>query len=631
MSHQSDLIQTDILAYLHEHENKELLRFITCGSVDDGKSTLIGRLLHDSKLIYEDQLASITKDSKFKGSSDDNLDLALLVDGLQAEREQGITIDVAYRFFSTKKRKFIIADTPGHEQYTRNMATGGSTADLAIILIDARHGVLTQTRRHSFIVSLLGIKHAIVAINKMDIMDYSEEVYEKIKADYIKFSKDIDIENIIFLPMSALKGDNVVNKSENMPWYKGEVLMDLLETIPVTDQYNFEHFRMPVQYVNRPNLNFRGFCGTVASGIVRPGDEITVLPSRKTSTIKSIVTYDGEIEEAFPPMAITLTTEEEIDISRGDMIVNSRDIPDVSDCFEAMIVWMNEEPLVKNKNYDLKRASTVINAYVDEIYYKVDVNTFEHQPAEKLELNEIAYIRINLSLPIAYDIYRELKQTGSFVIVDRISNNTFGAGMIYKKQESKNVVWHDHKVGKEERVRLKGHQPAVLWLTGLSGAGKSTVANELEEQLHKMGVHTYLLDGDNVRHGLCKDLGFSDEDRVENIRRIGEVAKLFADSGIMVITAFISPFKKDRELVRFILPEGEFIEVFVDAPLEVCEQRDPKALYKKARKGEIKSFTGIDSPYEAPEKPEVHVKTDKYTVSESVEKILTYLKKNRYV
>ena len=630
MSHQSDLIQTDIRAYLKEHENKELLRFITCGSVDDGKSTLIGRLLHDSKLIYEDQLASITKDSKFKGSSDDNLDLALLVDGLQAEREQGITIDVAYRFFSTKRRKFIIADTPGHEQYTRNMATGGSTADLAIILIDARHGVLTQTRRHSFIVSLLGIKHAIVAINKMDIMNYSEEVYKKIKADYLKLSKDLDIEHTVFLPMSALKGDNVVNKSENMPWYTGDVLMELLETIPVTDSYNFDNFRMPVQYVNRPNLNFRGFCGTVASGIIKPGDKITVLPSRKTSKVKSIVTYDGEIDEAFPPMAITITTEDEIDISRGDMIVHSGNIPEVSDCFDAMLVWMNEEPLTKNKSYDLKRASTVVNAYVDEIYYKVDVNTFEHLPAEKLELNEIAYVRINLSSQIAYDTYKEHRQTGSFVIVDRISNNTFGSGMIYKKQASKNVVWHDHKVGRDERVKLKGHKPAVLWLTGLSGAGKSTVANELEESLHRMGVHTYLLDGDNVRHGLCKDLGFSDADRVENIRRIGEVAKLFADSGIMVITAFISPFKKDREMVRTILPEGEFVEIFVDAPLEVCEQRDPKALYKKARNGEIKSFTGIDSPYEAPDKPEVHLRTDKYTVSESVQRILKYLKDNRY-
>jgi bifunctional enzyme CysN/CysC len=631
MSHQSDLIQTDINAYLKEHENKELLRFITCGSVDDGKSTLIGRLLHDSKLIYEDQLAAITKDSKFKGSSDDNLDLALLVDGLQAEREQGITIDVAYRFFSTKKRKFIIADTPGHEQYTRNMATGGSTADLAIILIDARHGVLTQTRRHSFIVSLLGIKHAIVAINKMDTMDYSKDVYEKIKADYLKFSKELDIEHILFLPMSALKGDNVVNKSENMPWYKGDVLMNILETIPVTDSYNFENFRMPVQYVNRPNLNFRGFCGTVAGGIIKPGDEITVLPSKKSSRVKSIVTYEGEIKEAFPPMAITITTEDEIDISRGDMLVHSDNIPEVSDCFDAMIVWMNEEPLIKNKAYDLKRASTVINAYVDEIYYKVDVNTFEHLPAEKLELNEIAYVRINLSSPIAYDIYSEQRQTGSFVIVDRISNNTFGAGMIYKKQASKNVVWHDHRVGRDERVSLKGHKPAVLWLTGLSGAGKSTVANELEENLHKMGVHTYLLDGDNVRHGLCKDLGFSDADRVENIRRIGEVAKLFADSGIMVITAFISPFKKDREMVRTILPEGEFIEIFVDAPLEVCEQRDPKALYKKARKGEIKSFTGIDSPYEAPDKPEVHLRTNVNTVSECVQKILKHLKGNKYL
>lgn len=630
MSHQSDLIKTDIHAYLKEHENKELLRFITCGSVDDGKSTLIGRLLHDSKLIYEDQLAAITKDSKFKGSSDDNLDLALLVDGLQAEREQGITIDVAYRYFSTSKRKFIIADTPGHEQYTRNMATGASTANLAIILIDARHGVLTQTKRHSFIVSLLGIKHAIVAINKMDLMNYSKDVFEKIKADYLAFSRKVDIDNLIFLPMSALKGDNVVNRSESMPWYDGTPLMELLETIPATDEYNFETFRMPVQYVNRPNLNYRGFCGTIASGVVRPGDEITVLPSRKTSRVKSIVTYDGEIKEAFPPMAVTLTTDDEIDISRGDMIVHSDDVPEVSDCFDAMIVWMNEEPLLKNKNYDLKRASTVANAYIDEIYYKIDVNTMEHKPAERLELNEIAYVRINLSKPIAYDIYKEHRQTGSFIIIDRISNNTFGAGMIYKKQSSKNVVWHEHKLAQKDRSRLKGHKPAVVWLTGYSGAGKSTIANGLEEMLHRMNVHTYLLDGDNVRHGLCKDLGFSDSDREENIRRIGEVSKLFADAGIVVITAFISPFKKDRAMVRSIMPEGEFIEVFVDAPLEVCEKRDPKSLYKKARKGEIQKFTGIGSPYESPEKPEVHIMTDKHSVEESVEKIFSYLKTNGY-
>lgn len=631
MSHQSDLIKTDIHAYLKEHENKELLRFITCGSVDDGKSTLIGRLLHDSKLIYEDQLAAITKDSKFKGSSDDNLDLALLVDGLQAEREQGITIDVAYRFFSTSRRKFIIADTPGHEQYTRNMATGASTADLAIILIDARHGVLTQTRRHSFIVSLLGIKHAIVAVNKMDLMDYSEDVYERIKSDYLKFSENVDIENITFLPMSALKGDNVVNKSENMQWFDGEPLMELLETVPAAGSYNHDTFRMPVQYVNRPDLNFRGFCGTIASGVVKPGDEITVLPSRKTSRVKSIVTYDGEIKEAFPPMAVTLTTADEIDISRGDMIVHSDNIPEVSDCFDAMIVWMNEEPLIKNKNYDIKRATTVVSAFVDEIYYKVDVNTLEHKPAEKIGLNEIAYVRINLSTPIAYDMYREHRQTGSFIVIDRISNNTFGAGMIYKKQASKNVVWHTHKVSKDKRVGMKGHRPAVIWLTGLSGAGKSTVANALEDALNSMGVHTYLLDGDNVRHGLCKDLGFSEEDRQENIRRIGEVAKLFADAGLVAISAFISPFKKDRDGVRAIIPEGEFIEVFVDAPLEICEQRDPKSLYKKARKGDIKEFTGISSPYEAPTKPEVHIKTDRYTVSESVEKVLEYMKTNRLI
>lgn len=626
MSHQSDLIGKDIHAYLKEHENKELLRFITCGSVDDGKSTLIGRLLHDSKLIYEDHLASIRNDSKFKG--DGKLDLALLVDGLQAEREQGITIDVAYRFFSTKKRKFIIADTPGHEQYTRNMATGASTANLAIILIDACQGVLTQTKRHSFIVGLMGIKHAIVAVNKMDLVDHSEEIFRSIKADYEIFSKDVGIENIKFIPISALKGDNIVDKSDNMLWYDGAPLMEMLEKIPVGDSYDLDNFCMPVQYVNRPDLSFRGYCGTVASGVVKPGDEITVLPSGVSSRVKSIVTYDGDLQEAFPTMSVTLTTEDEIDISRGDMIVHADSSPEVGDCFDAMIVWMNNEPLIKNRPYDLKRASTVVSAYIDEIHYKVNVNTLEHLPAERLELNEIAYVRINLSKKIEYSARRNVR---GFILIDRISNNTFGAGMISSVRESKNVIWHDHKVCKDDRVALKGHKPAVLWFTGLSGSGKSTVANELEDRLQKMGVHTYLLDGDNVRHGLCKDLGFSDEDREENIRRVGEVAKLFADSGILVITAFISPFKEDRDIAKMIMPAGEFVEIFVDAPIEVCEQRDPKSLYKKARKGEIKSFTGIDSPYEEPESPDIHLRTDKYSVAESAERVMKFLKDNKYI
>jgi bifunctional enzyme CysN/CysC len=630
MSHQSELISQDILAYLKEHENKELLRFITCGSVDNGKSTLIGRLLYDSKLIYEDQLAAVTNDSKLKGTCNNEIDLALLLDGLQAEREQGITIDVAYRYFSTNKRKFIIADTPGHEQYTRNMATGASTADLAIILIDAKLGVLTQTRRHSYIVHLLGINKIIVAVNKMDTVSYSQDVFENIMADYLKFAEDIGIKEVTFIPISALKGDNVVNLSPATLWYKGESLLSLLENTPIDTGGKEEEFRLPVQYVNRPDHSFRGFCGTIASGSLKKGDDIKILPSEKTTKIKSIINAGALTEEAVAPMAVTITTEDEIDISRGNMIIHANGKTDYADCFNAMIVWMGTEPMVKNKHYNFKLASNVVSGYVDNIYHIVDVNTQEEKQAEKLHLNEIAYVKINLSEKIPYSLYEENRHTGSFIVIDRITNNTFGAGMLREKQQSKNVVWHEHCVSINERIKIKGHKPAVVWLTGLSGAGKSTIANSLEDTLNRKGIHTYLLDGDNVRHGLCKDLGFSDRDRTENIRRIGEVSKLFADAGLIVITAFISPFESDRNLVRSI-NNGKFIEVFVDAPLDVCEKRDPKSLYKKARKGEISNFTGINAPYEIPANPEIHLETDKYYVSELVEKIVFYLTEKGFI
>lgn len=640
MSHQSDLIEKDIMAYLKEHEEKELLRFITCGSVDDGKSTLIGRLLHDSKLIFEDQLESIKKDSKYKGSSDDNLDLALIVDGLQAEREQGITIDVAYRYFSTKKRKFIIADTPGHEQYTRNMATGASNAEMAVILMDASKGVLSQTKRHTFIVRLIGIKYLLVAVNKMDLVDYSEEVFENIKKDYMALLDQIDsgheTPEVVFVPISALKGDNVVNTSEKTPWYKGESLLHNLENIKVDANINLKDFRFPVQYVNRPNSTFRGYCGMVASGVIAPGEKITVLPSRKESVIKDVIPpYHSDensgntlqaADKAWPPMSVTLTLKDELDISRGDMIVKSENIPEVSDSFYAMVIWMNDNPLVINRQYDIKRASTYTSGYVDEIYYKVDVNTLEKKETDSLSLNEIGYCKINLTSQIAYDKYVDHKQTGSFIFIDRLTNVTSGAGLIKDKAESRNVVWHESKVSKADRVAIKGHKPCILWFTGLSGAGKSTIAGAVEGYLNKYGIHTYLLDGDNIRHGLNKDLGFSDKDREENIRRIGEVAKLFLDAGVIVLTSFISPFRKDRENVRHIVENEEFVEIFVDAPLDICEDRDPKGLYKRARAGEIKDFTGVDSPYEMPENPEVHLDTKSLSVEDSVAKIVEFLK-----
>ena len=640
----------NISEYLKQHENKNLLRFITCGSVDDGKSTLIGRLLYETKAVFKDQLMALKAEAKYK-RTEDEIDFSLLVDGLQAEREQGITIDVAYRYFSSEKRKFIIADTPGHEQYTRNMVTGASNADLAVILIDARNGVLTQTRRHTFITVLLGIRYIVVAINKMDLVEYKEEVFEKIKNDYTKVieeikervgevignSKGLNI-NLKFIPISALKGDNVVKKSNNMPWYNGETLLEYLNSVEIQNSmFNAGEFRFPVQYVNRPNPDYRGYCGTIVSGKIEEGDEIVVLPSRIRTRIKSIVppAYKEKnqdidsfehVESAFSPMAVTLLTEDEVDISRGDLIVKPSEMPKLADTVDVFVIWMNEEPLIVGKTYDVKKGTGYLSGYVDEIYFKININTLKKESANGLNVNEIAYCRIVFTNEVPFDSYWSNRYTGSFIFIDRITNNTVGAGLIVKEGQSKYISWHQHKVSKQDRSRIKGHKPCVIWFTGLSGSGKSTIANALEDALNRKGYHTYLLDGDNIRHGLNKDLGFSDEDRKENIRRIAEVAKLFVDAGLIVITAFISPFKEEREFARNLVEKDEFIEVFVDTPLKVCKQRDPKGLYKKAKEGKIKNFTGIDSPYEPPDAPEIHIRTERLTVQESVERIMRYLK-----
>jgi len=631
MSHASELISQDIEAYLKQHEQKDLLRFITCGSVDDGKSTLIGRLLHDSQLIYEDQLAAIKRDSGKYGTTGDEVDLALLVDGLQSEREQGITIDVAYRYFSTDKRKFIIADTPGHEQYTRNMATGASTASLAIILVDARKGLQVQTRRHSFIVSLLGIRHVVLAVNKMDLVDYDQAVFDSICADYQDFVKRLGIPDVHYVPVSALRGDNVVQASQAMPWYDGPTMMHILETLPVAADRNFSDFRLPVQYVNRPHLDFRGFCGTIASGVVRPGDEVVALPSGKRSRVSRIATWEGDLQEAFPPQAVTLTLEDEIDISRGDILASPDNLPTVAEAFDARIVWMAEQPMLPGRQYDIKLGTRLIPGTPTAVHHRIDVNTLEHQHVEELGLNEIGYCRVTLNQPVPFDAYDRVADTGSFILIDRISNVTVGAGMIVRPadravpEKSHDVVWQEPQISKQQRSNQKAQRPAILWFTGLSGSGKSTLANALEQRLYQLGYHSYLLDGDNVRHGLNGDLGFSREDRVENIRRIGEVSRLFVDAGLLVVTAFISPFRADRAMVRELVEDGEFVEVHVDTPLEVCEQRDPKGLYAKARAGVIKEFTGIDSPYEAPEKPELHLRTTDLSIDDSVERIIGYL------
>ncbi|KAA0019002.1 sulfate adenylyltransferase subunit CysN, partial [Salinicola corii] len=608
-----------------------LLRFITCGSVDDGKSTLIGRLLHDSKMIYEDQLAAITQASKTSGTTGDKVDLALLVDGLQSEREQGITIDVAYRFFSTDKRKFIIADTPGHEQYTRNMATGASTASLAIILIDARHGIQTQTRRHSYICSLLGIRHLVIAINKMDLVDHSQERFDEIVAEYKTFSNNLNDADLYFVPISALEGDNVVNRSENMDWYEGESLLRLLESVDVKHDSNLKDLRFPVQYVNRPNLNFRGYCGTLAAGILHPGDGIRVLGSGRTSSVESLITYDGELEAAYPGQAITVTLKDEIDISRGDMLVAADSELESTTAFTSDIVWMHDTPLELGREYEIKAGTSVVSGRVARIIHQTDVNTLEHHAAETLPLNGIARCQIEVKQPLALDPYVRSPHSGNFIIIDRMTNVTVGAGMVVETLSASNIVWHDMAVTKQRRAERNHQKPCIIWFTGLSGAGKSTSANALERQLFGMGYSTYLLDGDNVRHGLCGDLGFSDDQRQENIRRVGEVAKLMVDAGMITLVSFISPFQRDRQLVRDMVDSGEFIEVFVNTSIDVCEQRDPKGLYQKARAGEIADFTGVSSPYEEPAKPEIEIDTSKLSVEETVRDLLQALRKYQVI
>ena len=629
---EDELIKTDVLAYLQAQENKSFLRFITCGSVDDGKSTLIGRLLYDSHLIYEDQLASVERDSKRSGTQGDKIDLALLVDGLAAEREQGITIDVAYRFFSTDKRKFIVADTPGHEQYTRNMATGASTADVAVILIDARHGVQVQTRRHSYIVSLLGIKHVVVAINKMDLVDFSQHVYSEIEQDFRAFSKDLGFTDITCIPMSALDGDNVTKKSPRASWYPGKSLLDYLETVDVAHDTSLESFRLPVQWVNRPNLDFRGFSGTIASGTIKPGDEVITIPSGKRSTVERIVTMSGDLPSAGEGQAITLTLADEIDISRGDIICGVDNPAEQSDQFQAHILWMTEKKLFPGRGYLMKTNNNTTPFSITDLKHKVDVNNFSHEAGKTLDLNEVGVCNLSLGQPIAFDAYSDNRATGSFVVIDRQSNETVGMGMLdFSLRRASNVVWQDLEVGKDARAEQKHQRPAVLWFTGLSGSGKSTIANLVEKKLYDLGRHTYTLDGDNVRHGLNNDLGFTDADRVENIRRVGEVAKLMVDAGLIVLTSFISPFSAERQLARRMLGDGEFLEVYVDTPLDVAEKRDVKGLYAKARRGEIQHFTGIDSEYQVPEHAEIIVNTVKLSAEEAADRIIDYLKGNEYL
>lgn len=632
MHDENQVIMDDVQAYLNGEEQASFLRFITCGSVDDGKSTLIGRLLYDSKLIFDDQLAALEADSKKQGTQGDDIDFALLVDGLAAEREQGITIDVAYRFFATKKRRFIVADTPGHEQYTRNMATGASTADLAILLIDARKGVLQQTRRHSFIVSLLGIRHVVLAINKMDLVGYSEEKFDEIEADYRRFSEPLGFSDITCIPVSALKGDNILTPSDNTPWYKGTSLVGHLETVDVSTTIAEDAFRLPVQWVNRPNLDFRGFSGTVASGTIKPGDAIKVLPSAKETSVTRIVTYDGDLVTASAGQLVTLTLADEVDISRGDVIAAADDPTEVSDQFEAKIIWMAEDALLPGRPYLFKTANRTVPGVVTHLKHLINVNTLEHNAAKKLQLNEVGVCNISLDAQIAFDPYSQNRDMGAFIIIDRMTNNTVGAGMIdFALRRASNIHWQALDIDKAERAVMKSQKPAILWFTGFSGSGKSTIANLVEKRLHALGRHTYILDGDNVRHGLNKDLGFKDEDRVENIRRVGEVAKLMVDAGLMVMTSFISPFRAERHMVRNLVDVDEFIEVFVDTSIELCAERDPKGLYKKAKEGKIKNFTGFDSPYEEPHTAEIHLETATYSAEQCAEQIVDYLRANGYL
>ncbi len=612
--------------YLQDQEQIGVLRFLTCGSVDDGKSTLLGRLLYESKTVFEDQLSATEAESRKFGTQGDEIDLALLVDGLQAEREQGITIDVAYRYFATDKRRFIAADTPGHEQYTRNMATGASTSDLAVILVDARKGVITQTRRHSYIVSLLGIRHVILAVNKMDLVDYEQKAFDDIAADYGKFAEEVGLADVHSIPLSALEGENVCNAGGAMPWHDGPTLMSLLETIEVGDTSADAAMRLPVQWVNRPNSDFHGFSGTISTGRVDRGDEIIVSPSGQTSRVARMVGPSGDLDHAVAGQAVTLVLEDEIDVSRGDMIAPVDAPPGCADRFAAHIVWMHDEPMLPERPYMIRFATTSATAQITDLGYRVDVNSLEKLATKTLELNEVGYCKIATDREIAFDAYAENRQTGAFVLIDKLTNATVGAGVIdFALRRSANISWHDMKVDKSVRAEHNGQKPCVLWFTGLSGSGKSTVADRLEQKLHAMGRRTYLLDGDNVRHGLNKDLGFTDQDRVENIRRVSEVAQLMVDAGLIVLASFISPFRSERDMARELVAEEEFVEIYVDAPLEICESRDPKGLYKKARAGEIKNFTGIDSAYETPLDPEVTLKSGDYDADALADQIIDYL------
>jgi bifunctional enzyme CysN/CysC len=618
---------TDAHSWLRAQSRKSLLRFITCGSVDDGKSTLIGRLLYESRLLLEDQLEALASDSRKLGTQGEELDFALLVDGLAAEREQGITIDVAYRFFDTERRKYIVADTPGHEQYTRNMVTGASTADLAVILVDARKGVLTQTRRHSYLVSLLGIRRIVLAVNKMDLVGYAASVFEDVERAYRQFAARIGLTEIVAIPVSALRGENIIESGASMPWYRGPTLMQHLESVPIEDGAGAQPFRMPVQWVNRPNQDFRGFAGLIVGGSVRPGDLMRILPSGSTSRVARIVTADGDLQQAVAGQAITLTLEDEIDVSRGDLLTAAAAPASVSDKFEATIVWMSDEPMLPGRPYLLKCGARTVTAAVAQLKYKINVNTLEELAARQLELNEIGLVHLNLDQSLPFDPYTLNRDTGGFILIDRINNNTVGAGMLQAAlRPAENVHWQVLDVNRANRSVQKNQRACVLWFTGLSGAGKSTIANLVEKKLFGMGRHTYLLDGDNIRHGLNRDLGFSDADRVENIRRVGEVARLMTDAGLIVLVSFISPFRSERRLARSLFGPGEFFEIFIDTPLEVAEARDPKGLYRKARAGKIRNFTGIDSPYEPPENPEMHIDTGRVSAEQAAEQVIGSLR-----
>ncbi len=619
----STSIEQRVGAYIEKQGSLDLLRFITCGSVDDGKSTLIGRLLYEARLVFDDQIASLRNDSKKQGVQGSGIDFALLVDGLIAEREQGITIDVAYRFFNTDRRKFIVADTPGHEQYTRNMVTGASTADVAVILIDATQGVLVQTQRHSFITSLLGIKHVVLAINKMDLVDYSQAVFESIVDVYSEYSRHLEFESIMPIPLSATEGDNVIARSSNTTWYSGPTLLEYLETVEVGKSQLQHSFRFPVQWVNRPNADFRGYSGTVVAGVIETGQQIRVLPSGETAKVEEIILSKNSLDKAIVDQAVTITLDTNIDVSRGDVLVLADTPCEVSDQFEASLVWMNQEPGFIGRSYWLLIGTTRVNASITGIKHKVDINSFEKLSADSMQLNDLGEVTLSLDKAVPFEAYKSCKAMGAFVLIDRYSYATVGAGMIkFALRRAENIHRQALLVDRKARENLNGHGGKILWFTGLSGAGKSTVANALEQALHSRGMRTYILDGDNVRHGLNKDLGFTDADRVENIRRISEVAKLMLDAGLVVITSFISPFRSERDMARALFEAGEFLEIYVNIPLAVAEQRDPKGLYKKARRGELPNFTGIDSGYEAPEAPELELATAELSVDDCVAQIL---------